>query len=163
MKKGFTLVEVIIYIALFSLLLGTAFVTAFQLIQGTDILNAKKVNQEEINFVLKKIDWALGGVSSIDNPSSLVPYSNRLVVTKYGGNTIDICLDEYKIKIKETNGFWLWESCANSKFLPLTTDNVKVTSLQFRYIAPIGGAPAGIVATTTINGFVATTTKYIRK
>jgi len=159
-KKGFTLIEVIIYIALFTILMASTFVTAYQLIQGTDILNQKTVNQEEVNFVLRKINWVLSGVSSISSPSSFFPYSSELTVIKYGGLIVDICLDAGKIKIREGGGVVV---CSANDFLPLTTDNVKVTTLQFQYLPPVGTSPAGITASTTINGFVATTTKYIRK
>ena len=50
--QGFTLIEVVIYIALFSLLLGGAFVTAYQLIDNSRELNVKNRVQEEGNFLL---------------------------------------------------------------------------------------------------------------
>src|SRR3990167_4074727 len=99
MKKGFTLIEVIIYIALFSLLMGSAFVVVYQLIEGSDKLSVKNTTQEEGNFVMRKFNWALTGISSINSPSSGT--SNILKVTKYGGNKINICLDSNKIKIRE--------------------------------------------------------------
>ncbi|OGI68550.1 hypothetical protein A2738_01575 [Candidatus Nomurabacteria bacterium RIFCSPHIGHO2_01_FULL_42_15] len=61
-KSGFTLIEVIIYIALFSLLLGTAFVAAYQLIDGSVRLGTKNTIQDEGNFIMRKINWALTGV-----------------------------------------------------------------------------------------------------
>ncbi|MDE2399790.1 MAG: prepilin-type N-terminal cleavage/methylation domain-containing protein [Patescibacteria group bacterium] len=159
-KKGFTLIEVIIYIALFSLLMGTALVAAYQLIDGSGKLSTKNTTQEEGNFVMRKIDWALTGVQSITTPSSGT--TNNLVVNKYDGNTITIDLtgtNPKKIEIKEsTNG---------NAFLPIITDNVSISNLQFTYLAPTGSAPIGITATFTITkdgvDFPFTITKYIRK
>lgn len=151
-KSGFTLIETIIYIALFTLLVSSAFVTAYQLIQGTDILNKKSANQEEVNFVLRKINWVLNGVATINNPSS--GYSNSLTVTRYDSTVLDFRLNAGKIELKDG---------VSGSFVPLTTDNVKVTTLQFQYVPAVGTSPAGIIASTTINGFVATTTKYLRK
>ena len=128
-SAGFTLIETLIYIALFTVLMSSAFITAYQLIQGTDVLNAKSVNQEEVNFVLRKINWALTGVETINTPTLSTPYSDTLTVTKYGGNQIDIKLNAGKIELRDG---------VLGVFLPITTDNVKVTTLQFQYIKPVG-------------------------
>lgn len=151
-NSGFTLIEVIIYIALFTLLVGSGFVTAYQLIEGGNALNQKTINQEEVNFVLRKISWVLNGVATINTPSS--GYSNTLTVTRYDGTVLDVRLNAGKIELKDG---------AAGSFVPITTDNVKVTTLQFQYVPAVGTAPTGIIASTTISGYVATTTKYIRK
>src|SRR3989344_1460523 len=130
---GFTLIETLIYIALFSMIIGGAFMAAYQLIDGASKLNTKSATEQEINFVLRKIDWALTGV---DPTQPIIPpsgYSDTLTLTKYDGNTVDIKLNANKIEIKETAG--------PNLFLPLTTDNVKVTTLQFKYIILIGIEP----------------------
>jgi prepilin-type N-terminal cleavage/methylation domain-containing protein len=160
-KTGFTLIEVIIYIALFTILMVGAFVTAYQLLQGSDTLSGKAVTQDEINFVLRKIDWALNGTSSSASliiPSATTLSSSTLSFIRPDGNKIDFQLNTASSSIE------MKESVGANIFLPITTNNVKVTSLGFRYIPSIGiGAPVGVEATTTINGITATTTKYFRK
>ncbi len=146
MSRGFTLIETILYIALFSIIIFGGFVTAFQLIQGTAALNSRTVKESEINFVLRKINYTLTGITS----TTLSGYSPTLSVTKYDGNKIDIRLQDEKIEIRESAG-------ANV-FLPITTENVKVSKLLFRYL-PSDGVEAAI----TINGTSASTTKYLRK
>ena len=162
-KKGFTLIEVIIYIALFSLLMGTAFVTAFGLIEGSGKLSAKTTTQEEGNFVLRKINWALTGISNdtadITNPPKVSPYtSNTLSIKKWlTGTKIPVEIDydaiNRRIMMKEGTG----------SLLPITTNNVKVTNLQFQFISSSGSGPAGITATAIIDGINFSITKYIRK
>jgi len=158
-QKGFTLIEVIIYIALFALLIGGAFIAAYQLIDVSGKLSAKTSTQEEGNFVNRKIDWALTGVQSITAPSIGTPNSGILTVTKYGGNQVDIRLTGTKIEIKESAG--------PNVFLPITTDNIviKASSLNFQYL-PTNG-PAGVAATFIVvkDGvdFPFSVTKYIRK
>ena len=95
-NKGFTFIEVIIYIALSSLLLGTAFVTVFQLIDSSNKLNVKNTVQEEGNFVMRKLNWALTGVSSFSNTL------NTLHINKYDGNQIEIKLNDTKTEIQES-------------------------------------------------------------
>ncbi|KKT00617.1 MAG: hypothetical protein UW07_C0021G0005 [Candidatus Nomurabacteria bacterium GW2011_GWF2_43_8] len=153
-SKGFTLIEVIIYIALFSLLMGTALITAYQLIDGSRDLSAKNTTQEEGNFVLRKINWALTGVdpSLGTTPDTTDPSIDNLNVEKYDGNAISVTLDGTKIRMEEDGG---------DDFI--TTDNVSVDSLQFDYLAPLGTEPAGITATAVIDGVTFTITKYFRK
>lgn len=158
-NKGFTLIETIIYIALFSLLMGVAFSTAFHLIDGSYDLSTKNTIQEEGNFVMRKLSYTLTGIETITTPVS--GSSSTLVIKKYDGNQIDVQQNGTKIEIKEsTNG---------NVFLPITTDNVtvKASSLNFSYITPSGTGPAGITASFTITkdgtDFPFTITKYIRK
>jgi prepilin-type N-terminal cleavage/methylation domain-containing protein len=146
---GFTLIEVIIYIALFSVLLGTAFITAYELLESSDTLSAKNTTGEEGNFVMRKLNWALSGVSEIS-----VPSTGTLTVIKYDGNIINFRLNSDKIEMKE--------SASGNIFIPITTSNVSVTSLQFSYIPASGGAPAGLTVRAAINGVTFTITKYLR-
>src|SRR3989344_4812738 len=117
-EKGFTLLEVIIYTALFSFLIGSAFVTGYQLIDGSGKLSAKNTIQDEGNFMMRKISWALTGV---DPAFPTVPSSGNsptLTVTKYEGNKVEIRLDGEKIEMKQ--------SAYGGTFRPITTDNVVV-------------------------------------
>src|SRR3989344_9080192 len=152
-KKGFTLIETIIYIALLGVIMSGALVTSYQLIESSSSAETKTTIQGEINFVLRKIDWALTGLQTITTP--VAGYSDTLAVTKYDGTNIAIRLASGKIEISESG--------VGGTYLPLTTDNVTVCILQFLYIPPSSAGPAGITASTTINGFVASTTKYLRK
>ncbi len=160
MKKkhhGFTLIEVILYIALFSFLMGAAFVAAYQILDNSDELSVKNTTQKEGSFVLRKIDWVLTGVQTITTPTS--GSTNNLRLTKYGGSTVEICLNANKVKIREGS----FGACSNSNYLALTTDNVSVSALTFELIDASGTGPKGIKATVTIDGTNFITTKYLRK
>lgn len=60
-KFGFSLIETIIYIALFGLIMTSALVTAYQLIVSSNEINYRTLIDEEASFLLAKIDWALTG------------------------------------------------------------------------------------------------------
>ena len=156
-QKGFTLIETIIYIALFTILIVGGFVTAYQLIQGSDTLNAKTITQEEGNFVLRKMDWALTGLDS-GNPPVVVPSvsgcEDTLKVYKYSytNNPIEFSRNTASSTIEMREAFGV--------NIPITTSNASTTCLKFSLIA---GTPSGITATTTINSIDFTITKYIRK
>lgn len=154
MQRGFTLIEAIIYVALLSIIMGGVLASVYNLTEGAARVNSNTTLQNEGNFVLRKIDWALSGVSSINTPAS--GNSNTLSVTKVGGTQVDVRLQGTKVEMREGGGA--------GTYLPLTTDNVKVTALQFQFIPGTGtGAPDGIEATITINGTVFDTKKYVRK
>ena len=69
-NPGFTLIETIIYLALFSIVIGGGMVAAFQVIQSANASNNHIIVQEEGNFLLRKIDWALTGAKFICVPAS---------------------------------------------------------------------------------------------
>jgi len=158
-NRGFTLIETMIYIALFSILIGTGFVTAFQLIDSSDKLSTKTVTAEEGNFVSRKIDWVFTGLDATNPPTigGSLPCSQTIKVykTNFSSNPIMLQFDS------ATNALEIKEGLGT--FSPLTSSNVKVTCLKFQTLPAIGNAPSGISATTTINSIDFTVTKYIRK
>ena len=149
MKKGFTLVETLIYIALFTILIGAGFSTAYYLIQDGESLSSKTVTNSELNFVLQKLDWASTGASSFEviSPSELKinRYSSPAIVSF----RLDAGTTTKYIQINEGSG---WTS--------LTTVNVEVSDLNFQTIS---GTPSGIIVSMTLDGISATTTKYTRQ
>lgn len=154
-RVGFTLIETIVYIALFGLIMGGTLTVVFQLLQSDTSLNSKTYIQGEANFVLRKVNWALTGVdpAQASTPSAGSPTSNLLNVIKYGGlpNGVEFQMNGDKIEMREGG---------TGPFLPITTDNVSVSSLQFTYLtSPLPGFKAVVV----INGLTFETTKYLRQ
>ena len=157
-KKGFTLIEVLIYIVLFSILMGGGFVVAHQLIDNSRKLSTKDTTQEEGNFVMQKFDWALTGVDPTTTPtiSGSGCSTQTLSVTK-----TDTTISPVVIRSNIISGVnYIEVQKRGGAFYPITTANVLLTCLKFSSIA---GPPAGITATATINGIDFKTTKYIRK
>ena len=70
---GFTLIETLIYIALFGVILGGIVISSYPLITGADKLSQRVVAESEAQFVLHKIAWAVSysPVSSITGGSTL--------------------------------------------------------------------------------------------
>ncbi|MEN9614111.1 MAG: hypothetical protein RLZZ347_418 [Candidatus Parcubacteria bacterium] len=77
-NKGFTLVEVVIYIALFGILMVGAVVATYQLLQGGAHNETALAVQEEGMFLVRKINWALTSVSSV----SVSPDGTILTISK---------------------------------------------------------------------------------
>jgi type II secretory pathway pseudopilin PulG len=156
-QAGFTLIEIIIYIALFSFILVTAFVAAFQLIDGSSKLSVKNNTESEANFVMQKINWVMTGIDPTTTP----------VVSGSGCNQnlsihrTDTSMSPVVIRSNIVSGVNYIEIQKNGgTFYPITTANVLVTCLKF---VPISGSPFGINTTFTMNNTDFNITKYIRK
>ncbi len=145
MQKGFTLIEVIIYIALFSIVIGGGMIAAYEIIQSTDSGTNHVIVEEEANFLLRKINWALSGATS---PLSSLPASS-LTVTKSGTPYI-FDLNSNNLRINN---------------IILNSSSIKVSNLTFSSPGS-NGVTTSFTLTTQQNGKNITesffTTKYLR-
>jgi type II secretory pathway component PulJ len=66
--RAFTLLEVIIYLALFSMIMGGAAVSVFYIFDAADRAHTESVLENESDFILGKIDWMLSSAESITTP-----------------------------------------------------------------------------------------------
>ena len=157
--RGFTLIETIIYIALLALIMGGAVFTAYNIIQSEGHLSSNAVLQEEGNFVLRKIDWALSGVQSITFPAPGA-WGDHLSLTRFDSATpVNICFTRQTIWMREGGSGGI---CGDTSYASTTTSNVTVSTFSFHHIPASGTSPEGLEASTTINGYVFSTTRYFR-
>ena len=95
-SAGFTLIEVLIYIAFFTLIAGVLLGFSYQIIAASDQVNNKIALQQEADFILRKIDWALSGAAAAavgPNPSEITItrfFPPSTVIFRPNGNFIDI-------------------------------------------------------------------------
>lgn len=92
---GFTLIETMIYLALFSILFGGALAAAYTIAEGTGKDQTKNMVQQEGDFLVAKINWVLmSGTQSISSPAITPPatsaQSTILTVDKYDGSSVTI-------------------------------------------------------------------------
>ena len=76
--KGFTLIETLIYIALFSILMSGAIVGSYNLLEGGRRNSIAIGIQEEGAFLIRKINWALTNASAVSASSG----GTRLTITR---------------------------------------------------------------------------------
>lgn len=154
---GFTLIETIIYIALFGFIMTGVIVGAYDLISSTQGSAGKTTVQEEGTFVGRKFEWALSDMSG----ASIVGgngCAQTLSITKtgYPRNPIEFQRNTLSNTIEIREG-------SSGGYTPITTNNVVASCLTFTPIAASGSGPAGITITLTINGLDFVNTKYVRK
>lgn len=135
---GFSLIEVIIYIAILAFLLGAGFASAFYIIDSSR-KNKTDVNvQAEGNFILRKIDWALTGSTDVTGGSTLT-------VTKTGGPYVFSYDGSKYVRLGGVN---------------LNSSLVTVSTVSF---AADTGTPKKVTVSFNVDGKPFTMTKYLRK
>ncbi|HEY4477202.1 MAG TPA: prepilin-type N-terminal cleavage/methylation domain-containing protein [Candidatus Paceibacterota bacterium] len=145
MKKGFTLIETIIYIALMALLISGGVVTTFYVADSAQ-KNKSDVNiQAEGNFIVRKIEWAVTGASDLSIPSV-----TELLVTKPSGNL--------NFKLNNSNPLDIYIELNGSRL-----SSSRVTIAGGTMFAPTAGLPKGVTVNFTVNNKPFTLTKYLRK
>ena len=145
MQKGFTLIEVIIYIALFAFIIGTGVSAAYYIIDSSAKGKSETGTIAEGEFLMRKIDWALTGASTTSISSG------KLFINKNGfsPNPIEFDRDSISNRARVTIG--------GSGYY-LTSSSTKVTNIEF-----ISIGTSGIIASSTIDGKHFEITKYIRR
>jgi prepilin-type N-terminal cleavage/methylation domain-containing protein len=68
LTSGFTLIEVIIYLALFSILMAGLFSGAFAILESSRRTDTRALLAEEGSFVIAKTQWELSGAELITEP-----------------------------------------------------------------------------------------------
>ena len=139
-NKGVTLIELVIYIALFSIIIGGAMVTVFQIVVSSNKLQSKVVLQEEANFLLRKINWAINGATAMSVSGTSLTITNSSIVST----------SPNRIIFSLSSGYMTIQKSGDATASNLNSQNVKVSNLIFTYTAPVGTKPASVKASFTI-------------
>lgn len=118
-SPGVTLIETLLYVALLILLMGSLITITYQTIYATNQINKKIILQQEANFILRKLDWALTGISNITLPA-LNTTGSELLSTKFNflQNPLDFTIQNDYLNL----------SRASADGFPLNTQNTKISN-----------------------------------
>lgn len=155
-RRGYTLIEVLVYMALFSLVIGGMLLTTYGILQNTARLEDKVVVNEDGGFLIRKIDWALTNATAVSCPAS-----GQLQITKLGlpagNNPLLFALSLNNVTLKRGSG----------SAVQLNGAAVSVKSLLFTCTAASGGKPASVRTQLALSSISATesfdNTKYLRQ
>lgn len=132
-SHGFTLLETIIYVALFSMLMTGVLVTVYELINSGTHNRMAVAIQEEGTFVDRKLSWALSGATAVSTPDT-----KTLIITHPSGIG-------YPLEIKVTESAEQMQlSREGTAPLPLTTSEFKVENTNFSVEPATAGLPTKI-------------------
>jgi len=152
-REGFTLIEALIYLALFSLIMGGTLAAAYNLAQADGQSSTEAMLQNEGDFVLAKIAWAESGVTSIVAPAlgqaGAALSVNKIVSFDSSGNPVTIPL----VFSLDQSGTVLQVAENGASPEPLTNANVTVSNLSFYYAldSGIGGSIQSIGTRFTLS------------
>ncbi len=154
---GFTLIETILYLGLFTLLIGGIIASTYPLFTNTDRMHVRTLRETEVFFITQKIRAALHtlvtdeGVT-IDTPTP--GETAHTLVVKRGATEL--------LRIEEDHSFThcnppqicttlIW-STNGTPLLPLHTARVSIDSFVVTHTAPDNGEPRMLDITITADG-----------
>src|SRR3989344_7974807 len=130
--RGFTLVETLIYIALFSLIFSGALLAVYELLAGSQKNTQKVIIEEEANFLLRKIEWALTGADEILEP--VEGENGRALLIDRADEKVGFVLVGDNLAISRDAG----------SPVPLNNERVGVSVLTFEHLPATGEKPAAV-------------------
>jgi type II secretory pathway pseudopilin PulG len=164
--RGFTLIEALVYLALFTILMGGAVAAAYNIFEAAERGGTRTMLQEETDFLIAKVNWALSGAEAVTAPGTGTT-GGALTVVKWDtsiGNPVVIT----------RNGTNLTMTKAGGSEIILNNTNVEVRDIQFTHTEGSGDGvnPESVTAVLLLSartdtGAVllrqATTTVYLRQ
>lgn len=132
---GFTLIELIIYAGIVCVVLVTASLFAWQIIQGNIKIGAYREIEQNANFAMEKITFAIKNASKIVEPDRPGVETDYLFLRMQDPAKTLTSFKIFDGKIKMTEG-------GRGPYF-LTTDLVKVTNLKFTNLS-YGDAPGTV-------------------
>ncbi len=150
-QAGFTLMEMMIYIALFGIIITGAVVGTYNLLEGSD-RNIKATGiQEEGTFLNRKISWALSDATAV----SVSGGGKTLTITRPDlGTQSPLVISGTGIIINITRGSGI--------AINLNSDRFQVTNINFIYTPSANGRPPSVQTTFQINGKSFNFRRYLR-
>jgi len=147
--NGLSLIEVIIYVSIFSMMIFFISVSVYKLLDVQKSGGDRSAIEADLDFVIGKIDWAILSTNSINSPSAgatgTVLSLNKL---NYGQNPIVFDVSGGEIRISK----------GGSTPTSITGSDLSVSKFEVKHLQEIGTRPAGIEVNITA---IASTTRQI--
>jgi Tfp pilus assembly protein PilE len=140
-KAGFTLIETIIYVALFSILFTGILVSSYSFFIGAQQISAQVVKENESAFVARKIAALLQSANAITAPSS-GNSGTSLTFSTYAGDTYSFTTSADAITLSKNGG----------TPAVLSADRVVFSSFSATHTAAFGGVPRKIEYSFMVDG-----------
>jgi prepilin-type N-terminal cleavage/methylation domain-containing protein len=154
-NRGFTLLETIIYIALFGLIMAGAVASAWELLEGGRRNQAAISIQEEGAFLTRKINWALVGASEVS-----VQATSTLIITR---PSLALYTPPQSPLTITASGTIMTLARGTSAPMPLHGDAFSVTHLEFSIEPASGGRPTSTIARFLVNDKPFMLKTYLRR
>ena len=147
-KRGFSLLETIIYVALFGILMAGILGSVYPLLTGSERTSARVIREGESAFIIRKINTVLSSATAVTTPTA--GNSGGTLVVASSTDSFTFAQSGTSITYRENGG----------TILPLTNDRVLIMNFSATHTAPTNGIPRYVEYTFIANG---TTTGPVRK
>jgi prepilin-type N-terminal cleavage/methylation domain-containing protein len=138
-NRGFSLIEMLIYIALMTIIVGGAIVASYPLFTGADRSFTNVATDIEAGFLARKITWAIAAGDSVSVPAAGASGSSLTVAASTGNVSFSVSGDNVSIS-------------RGAGAVPLLSSRTAVTNLSFAHTAAAGTVPAAIEFSFDLNG-----------
>jgi len=156
-QSGFTLIETIIYIGLFSLIFTGIFMSIHPLFTGAARMTNNIAIEGESAFILAKIDYALSDTITSSQGIVTTPAAGataNTLVMEFGGN------EKFEFALDNSNSFcsaplvckMLTLSEDGAAAQPLNAGRVQIENFSVTHIDPPGEEPRYLDVSFTANG-----------
>lgn len=132
-KGGFTLLETIIYVALFTLLFTGVLASSYSFFTGAEYISAMVVQENESAFVVQKMTSLLTSANAISQPSS-GNTGSVVTFTTYEGAQYTFALDSGAITYGTNGGVAEPLTAERTTFSNFTAAHTPATSKLPRYL-----------------------------
>ncbi len=139
-SQGFTLIEMVIYIALLGIVLLGTLQSGYPILAHMQNLDTRISRDMEVLFIFQKISWMLGQSKTLTFPQKNTS-GDDLSVETYAGETYHLRLENGYIEMS-TDGIL---------FLPLTSSRISVESFV---VTHHDSTPAYLEISLTIDGIL---------
>ena len=119
--KGFTLIETLLYIALLGIIIGGSIIASYSLMGVAARARTASNIEDEGNFLMAKLDWALNQTKSINQPGPNTSGQELYLIT----------LDDNRLIFSVDSGKKLNLQTNNSPALPLNNNETQITNVNF--------------------------------
>lgn len=135
--------ETMIYIALFSVLIGGAVVSAYHVLQGGSRNQQAVEVQQEGTFINRKVNWEIAKANSAQVVSGA------------------LVLEPGHVVVKESAGRVTLTRASGSEY-PLNAESLTVSGTTFTVTGGTGGAPTSVRMNYSIKGTPFVLARYLR-
>jgi len=120
-NKGFTLIETLVYLALLGLVFTGLLTAGFAIVQSLDVLKTCAIVQEEGDFILAKLNWAVVGSDAVDTMTTNYLKMRRANPGPGMPSTVEIKTEADDLVLKKGTG----------DYEPLNASVVNISNINF--------------------------------
>ncbi len=130
MKKSFTLIELLIYIALMTIILNVGIFALWQILESKTKSLAYQEVLNNTRFIFEKISYEAKRAKSIEIPQRQGEERNELLLKMSDGSLVHFYLKDKKLILERKN------QAGISIFFPLTSEKVRISEVVFKNLSP---------------------------